>query len=180
MRRPRNPLPPNTVTTCPGTRRTYAVAGVDAIRISAGLAGWLSAHPGGNEAPLRFRDPDICAYERLAGSRFDPRVHLWVGSVGYEPTYCKYDHKLDELAEEAGVEPTEDANAPSNGFEARAPHRERYSSAAQNCLGFGHRQPPLRGRFWKTARRFSILPFRPRSRTWIAAAAARRRSASSL
>src|ERR1700737_3427638 len=32
-------------------------------------------------------------------------------------------------AEEAGVEPTEDAYAPSNGFEARAPHRERYSSA---------------------------------------------------
>ena len=31
-------------------------------------------------------------------------------------------------AEEAGVEPTEDACAPSNGFEARAPHRERYSS----------------------------------------------------
>jgi len=35
-----------------------------------------------------------------------------------------------KLAEEAGVEPTEDAGAPSNGFEARAPHRERYSSAA--------------------------------------------------
>ena len=32
-------------------------------------------------------------------------------------------------AEEAGVEPTEDTYAPSNGFEARAPHRERYSSA---------------------------------------------------
>src|SRR5690242_11317801 len=37
------------------------------------------------------------------------------------------------LAEEAGVEPTEDTCAPSNGFEARAPHRERYSSARQNC-----------------------------------------------
>ena len=36
-------------------------------------------------------------------------------------------------AEEAGVEPTEDANAPSNGFEARAPHRERYSSALTFC-----------------------------------------------
>jgi hypothetical protein len=47
-------------------------------RISAGLAGWLSAHPGGNEAPLRFRYPDICAYERLAGSRTNPRVCLWV------------------------------------------------------------------------------------------------------
>lgn len=37
-----------------------------------------------------------------------------------------------EVAEEAGVEPTEDANAPSNGFEARAPHRERYSSEPEN------------------------------------------------
>ena len=36
-------------------------------------------------------------------------------------------------AEEAGVEPTEDACAPSNGFEARAPHRERYSSGAENA-----------------------------------------------
>ena len=34
-----------------------------------------------------------------------------------------------KVAEEAGVEPTEDAYAPSNGFEARAPHRERYSSS---------------------------------------------------
>jgi hypothetical protein len=37
------------------------------------------------------------------------------------------------MAEEAGVEPTEDARAPSNGFEARAPHRERYSSAIQHA-----------------------------------------------
>jgi hypothetical protein len=37
------------------------------------------------------------------------------------------------MAEEAGVEPTEDAYAPSNGFEARAPHRERYSSADYNA-----------------------------------------------
>ena len=37
------------------------------------------------------------------------------------------------MAEEAGVEPTEDACAPSNGFEARAPHRERYSSAGDNA-----------------------------------------------
>ena len=44
------------------------------------------------------------------------------------------------LAEEAGVEPTEDACAPSNGFEARAPHRERYSSADQNRRVFRHRQ----------------------------------------
>ena len=36
-------------------------------------------------------------------------------------------------AEEAGVEPTEDAYAPSNGFEARAPHRERYSSEGDNA-----------------------------------------------
>src|SRR5256885_14879774 len=35
--------------------------------------------------------------------------------------------------EEAGVEPTEDAYAPSNGFEARAPHRERYSSGGENA-----------------------------------------------
>jgi hypothetical protein len=41
------------------------------------------------------------------------------------------------LAEEAGVEPTEDAKAPSNGFEARAPHRERYSSAANNAVPRG-------------------------------------------
>ena len=38
-----------------------------------------------------------------------------------------------EQAEEAGVEPTEDANAPSNGFEARAPHRERYSSGIEHA-----------------------------------------------
>src|ERR1700676_2104018 len=37
------------------------------------------------------------------------------------------------LAEEAGVEPTEDAYAPSNGFEARAPHRERYSSEREHA-----------------------------------------------
>src|SRR5947207_11926381 len=36
-------------------------------------------------------------------------------------------------AEEAGVEPTEDTYAPSNGFEARAPHRERYSSGRENA-----------------------------------------------
>ena len=36
-------------------------------------------------------------------------------------------------AEEAGVEPTEDAYAPSNGFEARAPHRERYSSGVEHA-----------------------------------------------
>ena len=41
-----------------------------------------------------------------------------------------------ELAEEAGVEPTEDACAPSNGFEARAPHRERYSSAFETTETF--------------------------------------------
>jgi hypothetical protein len=33
------------------------------------------------------------------------------------------------MAEEAGVEPTEDAFAPSDGFEDRASHRARYSSA---------------------------------------------------
>ena len=41
--------------------------------------------------------------------------------------------KAVRKAEEAGVEPTEDACAPSNGFEARAPHRERYSSGAENA-----------------------------------------------
>jgi len=41
------------------------------------------------------------------------------------------------MAEEAGVEPTEDAWAPSNGFEARAPHRERYSSARQDAARNG-------------------------------------------
>src|SRR5437763_1851627 len=35
--------------------------------------------------------------------------------------------------EEAGVEPTKDANAPSNGFEARGPHRERYSSGVEHA-----------------------------------------------
>jgi hypothetical protein len=39
---------------------------------------------------------------------------------------------MGQMAEEAGVEPTEDACAPSNGFEARAPHRERYSSEGEN------------------------------------------------
>ena len=38
------------------------------------------------------------------------------------------------MAEEAGVEPTEDASASSNGFEARAPHRERYSSDVDLAL----------------------------------------------
>src|SRR6266851_1913725 len=33
-----------------------------------------------------------------------------------------------KVAEEAGVEPTEDAFAPSDGFEDRADHRARYSS----------------------------------------------------
>jgi hypothetical protein len=35
----------------------------------------------------------------------------------------------DQMAEEAGVEPTGDAFAPPDGFEDRAPHRGRYSSA---------------------------------------------------
>ena len=54
MRRPRNPVPPNTVTTCPGTRRTYAVAGPYAIAFQPAYLVRLCAHPGGNEAPLRF------------------------------------------------------------------------------------------------------------------------------
>jgi hypothetical protein len=83
-------------------------------------------------------------------------------------------------AEEAGVEPTEDACAPSNGFEARAPHRERYSSARQNCWVFRGRQPPLSVSFPKLARRFSIFSFRGCSKKLTAAAAARRRSASWL
>lgn len=49
------------------------------------------------------------------------------------------------LAEEAGVEPTEDARAPSNGFEARAPHRERYSSERQNARFPHRRKEPARG-----------------------------------
>ena len=56
------------------------------------------------------------------------------------------------VAEEAGVEPTEDARAPSNGFEARAPHRERYSSAVEHAAaigecpaGIGARERTLRG-----------------------------------
>src|SRR5438046_3030452 len=51
-------------------------------------------------------------------------------------------------AEEAGVEPTEDAYAPSNGFEARAPHRERYSSAYYNAAlrpAMEERSPPPLG-----------------------------------
>src|SRR5260370_2162203 len=52
-------------------------------------------------------------------------------------------------AEEAGVEPTEDACAPSNGFEARAPHRERYSSARQDCRVSRYGQPPALGDFGK-------------------------------
>ncbi len=34
--------------------------------------------------------------------------------------------------------------APSNGFEARAPHRERYSSEPQDSPIFDHSQSPLR------------------------------------
>jgi hypothetical protein len=83
-------------------------------------------------------------------------------------------------AEEAGVEPTEDACAPSNGFEARAPHRERYSSEAEDCWVFRSGQPPLFGGFPNLARRFSIFPFRGCSKNWTAADAARRRSASWL
>ena len=49
---------------------------------------------------------------------------------------------LPSKAEEAGVEPTEDACAPSNGFEARAPHRERYSSAGENAVVL----PVMKGR----------------------------------
>src|SRR5437870_7903048 len=63
----------------------------------------------------------------------------------------------ETVAEEAGVEPTEDACAPSNGFEARAPHRERYSSEAQNCGVFRGRQPLLCGGFPKSARRVFLF-----------------------
>jgi hypothetical protein len=55
MRRPRNPVPPNTVTTCPGTGRTYAVAGPDALRISVGVLG----SPDRGRAQARCHDPGI-------------------------------------------------------------------------------------------------------------------------
>src|ERR1051325_5173827 len=56
------------------------------------------------------------------------------------PRFIRHRRTLadSEIAEEAGVEPTEDACAPSNGFEARAPHRERYSSVLI-LLGFAER-----------------------------------------
>jgi hypothetical protein len=84
-------------------------------------------------------------------------------------------------AEEAGVEPTEDANAPSNGFEARAPHRERYSSALKL-------RPFLRGsqhRFGKTENFCQKCPLSVHLRcrfssSSTAADAARRRSAPAL
>ncbi len=55
--------------------------------------------PGGNEAPLRFRYPAIRAYERLAGSRTNPRVYLWVVTDRSQTTRCKYAQKLSILAE---------------------------------------------------------------------------------
>ena len=85
-------------------------------------------------------------------------------------------------AEEAGVEPTEDAYAPSNGFEARAPHRERYSSGPQNCWIFWGRQRWREGGFPFLPAEFSKIvrdPF-PVDRRWTAAAAARLRSARAL
>src|ERR1700688_4449434 len=89
---------------------------------------------------------------------------------------------MDErMAEEAGVEPTEDACAPSNGFEARAPHRERYSSA---LILLRFRRGSQR-RFGKTGnfcqKRPSSVHFRGRfSSSSTAADAARRRSAPAL
>ena len=50
-------------------------------------------------------------------------------------------------AEEAGVEPTEDAYAPSNGFEARAPHRERYSSGIEHAAVSASAEEALRPPF---------------------------------
>ena len=52
-----------------------------------------------------------------------------------------------EQAEEAGVEPTEHANAPSNGFEARAPHRERYSSGIEHAAVSSPAEEALRSPF---------------------------------
>src|SRR5438874_4364650 len=86
-----------------------------------------------------------------------------------------------DWAEEAGVEPTEDTYAPSNGFEARAPHRERYSSALKLL-------PFWRGSqhgFWQKGnfcqKRPHSVHFRRRfSISSTAADAARRRSAPAL
>jgi hypothetical protein len=39
-------------------------------------------------------------------------------------------NKAQQLAEEAGVEPTESRLATLSGFEVRPPHRERFSSVA--------------------------------------------------
>src|SRR5438067_2511530 len=89
MWRPRNPVPPNTVTTCPGTRRTYAVTGPDAIAFQPSLLD-RCAHPAVMRLRSGFRYPAIRAYERLAGSRTNPRVYLWVITDWYQLTHRKY------------------------------------------------------------------------------------------
>src|SRR5438067_11586154 len=70
-------------------------------------------------------------------------------------------------AEEAGVEPTEDACAPSNGFEARAPHRERYSSIRQDR---GLSRPRQSSRQYSRALSISCRRPPPASMLWMFAA----------
>jgi hypothetical protein len=66
-------------------------------------------------------------------SRTTRRLAVMGKSMGTNDISHEASRDPRDWAEEAGVEPTEDANAPSNGFEARAPHRERYSSGVEHA-----------------------------------------------
>ena len=118
MGRPRNPVPPNTVTTCPGTGRTYAVAGTRRDRIQAAWPVRRMRAPAAMRLRSGFRYPAIRAYERLTESRTNPRVYSWVSPDWLQTTHCKYSKKLDILAEREGFEPSVPRKE-DNGFRDR-------------------------------------------------------------
>jgi hypothetical protein len=79
-------------------------------RISAGLLDRDALTAAAMRLRSGFRYPAIRAYERLAGSRTNPRVHLWVIIDLSQPTNCKYAQKIDYLADGVGFEPTRSVN----------------------------------------------------------------------
>jgi hypothetical protein len=79
-------------------------------RISAGLLDRDALTAAAMRLRSGFRYPAIRAYERLAGSRTNPRVYLWVIIDLSQPTNCKYAQKIDYLADGVGFEPTRSVN----------------------------------------------------------------------
>ena len=93
---------------------------------------------GQRDGAARFQD-DLGVlthhWKRTNQDSLDHRARSLFFSVGRFLDFVRWTRTAanGHEAEEAGVEPTEDTYAPSNGFEARAPHRERYSSGMEHA-----------------------------------------------